>query len=222
VVLRSKFERPLPHPDAIYRSQLVDSLDVSDARPLRVILAPTGWGKSQLIAQWIDAHDGPVAYVALDPFDDDPSRCWTYILHAIAEALEIDLEDLVAALRAPALPLVTEIVEPLLVRIAERELLIVLENPGVLRDRLKVVERQLRLPPRTPTRPQRHALVEELSDREMALLRLLPGDLSQRELGQALHVSFNTIKTYNRQIYRKLNVSSRSDAVTTARAVGLL
>ncbi len=64
--------------------------------------------------------------------------------------------------------------------------------------------------------------VEDLTDREMALLRLLPGDLTQRELGDALHMSFNTVKTYNRQIYRKLGVSSRDDAVAAARAAGLL
>ena len=35
-------------------------------------------------------------------------------------------------------------------------------------------------------------------------------------------MSFNTVKTYNRQIYRKLGVSSRDDAVAAARAAGLL
>ncbi|MCB1006292.1 MAG: response regulator transcription factor, partial [Acidimicrobiales bacterium] len=48
------------------------------------------------------------------------------------------------------------------------------------------------------------------------------GDLTQRELGDALHLSFNTVKAYNRQIYRKLGVSSRDQAVAAARAVGLL
>ncbi|MDW3216576.1 MAG: LuxR C-terminal-related transcriptional regulator [Ilumatobacteraceae bacterium] len=64
--------------------------------------------------------------------------------------------------------------------------------------------------------------VEALTDREMALLRMLPGDLTQRELGNALHMSFNTVKTYNRQIYRKLGVSSRDDAIAAAQAAGLL
>lgn len=96
-----------------------------------------------------------------------------------------------------------------------------LPSPGILRDRLRVVERQLRLPARH--RPRRHDRpVEELTDRELRLLRLLPGTLSQRELGDALHVSFNTVKTYNRQIYRKLGVTSRDEAVAEAQTLGLL
>lgn len=35
-------------------------------------------------------------------------------------------------------------------------------------------------------------------------------------------MSFNTVKTYNRQIYRKLAVSSSEDAITAARAAGIL
>lgn len=93
--------------------------------------------------------------------------------------------------------------------------------PGVLGERLATVRRQLRLG-RAPVRPILGGPVEDLTDREIALLRMLPGDLTQRELGDALHMSFNTVKTYNRQIYRKLGVSSRDDAVAVARAVGLL
>lgn len=93
---------------------------------------------------------------------------------------------------------------------------------GILDDRLAVAKRQLRLQ-QTPIRRRTFAEpVEALTDREMALLRMLPGDLTQRELGNALHMSFNTVKTYNRQIYRKLGVSSRDDAIAAAQAAGLL
>lgn len=97
-----------------------------------------------------------------------------------------------------------------------------LGSPGILGERLATAQRQLRLG-QAPSRPRSYSdPVEELTDRETALLRLLPGDLTQRELGDALHMSFNTVKTYNRQIYRKLGVSSRDDAVAAARAAGLL
>ncbi len=93
---------------------------------------------------------------------------------------------------------------------------------GILGEGLSVARRQLRLQQRPPRAQAFASPVEELTDREMALLRLLPGDLTQRELGHALHMSFNTVKTYNRQIYRKLGVASRDDAIAAARAVGLL
>ncbi|MEM7322475.1 MAG: LuxR C-terminal-related transcriptional regulator [Actinomycetota bacterium] len=97
-----------------------------------------------------------------------------------------------------------------------------LPETGFLAGRARVVERQLRLPPAPGVTPSLDAPVEPLTDREVALLRLLPGTLSQRELGQALNVSFNTVKTHNRQIYRKLGVTSRDDAVAAARRFGLL
>ena len=71
---------------------------------------------------------------------------------------------------------------------------------------------------RTPT--QRPG--EELSERELAVLQLLPSQLSQREIGASLYVSVNTVKTHTKSIFRKLGVSTRADAVARARSLGLL
>ena len=57
----------------------------------------------------------------------------------------------------------------------------------------------------------------ELSEREVAVLRLLASDLSQREIGAQLYVSFNTVKAHNRSIFRKLGVSTRAEAVARSR-----
>jgi LuxR family maltose regulon positive regulatory protein len=63
---------------------------------------------------------------------------------------------------------------------------------------------------------------ERLTERELAVLSLLPAPLSQRELAQSLYVSQNTMKTHVRAIYRKLGVDSRDEAVLRARSLGLL
>jgi LuxR family transcriptional regulator, maltose regulon positive regulatory protein len=63
---------------------------------------------------------------------------------------------------------------------------------------------------------------ERLTERELAVLRLLPSGMSQREIGAALFLSQNTVKTHTRGIYRKLRASSRSEAVARARTAGLL
>ena len=65
-------------------------------------------------------------------------------------------------------------------------------------------------------------LLEDLTDRELAILRTLPGTASQREIGAALYLSINTIKAYNKNLYRKLGVNSRHEAVTVARRLGLI
>jgi len=66
------------------------------------------------------------------------------------------------------------------------------------------------------------ALTEDLTDRELSILRALQGTASQREIGAALFLSMNTIKAYNKSLYRKLAVSSRQEAVATARGLGLI
>jgi LuxR family maltose regulon positive regulatory protein len=69
-----------------------------------------------------------------------------------------------------------------------------------------------------PAAPRR----EPLSPGERAILRLLPSGLSQREIGGALDLSVNTVKTHCRNIYIKLGAGSREDAVARAQDVGLL
>lgn len=71
-------------------------------------------------------------------------------------------------------------------------------------------------------RPLAEGLVEEISERELSVLRYLPSKLSQREIAGELYVSLNTVKTHCKAIYRKLGVDSRQAAVQTARDHGLL
>jgi LuxR family maltose regulon positive regulatory protein len=89
-------------------------------------------------------------------------------------------------------------------------------DPGVLADRWKAVSRGLAVRTRS--------IVDgtELTKREIEILRMLPTRLSQREIGRRLFVSYNTVHSHIRSIYRKLGVSSRVDAVKRAREQGLL
>ena len=57
----------------------------------------------------------------------------------------------------------------------------------------------------------------ELSERELTVLRLLSGGLSEREIGRELFLSFNTVHSHVKSVYRKLGVSSRADAIARAR-----
>lgn len=62
---------------------------------------------------------------------------------------------------------------------------------------------------------------EELTPKELEVLRLLATRLSRREIGERLYVSLNTVKTHQRAIYRKLCVEHRSAAVRRAHELGL-
>jgi LuxR family maltose regulon positive regulatory protein len=72
------------------------------------------------------------------------------------------------------------------------------------------------------SRNERCAVGEELTPKELEVLRLLATRLSRREIGARLYVSLNTVKTHQRAVYRKLRVEHRSAAVSRARELGLL
>ena len=89
------------------------------------------------------------------------------------------------------------------------------EGVDVLQARLGCLRRHLAPPPAADG-------ASPLTEREVAVLRLLRGSLSLREIGQELYVSPNTVKTHAQAIYRKLGVSTRHDAVARGHEAGML
>jgi len=63
---------------------------------------------------------------------------------------------------------------------------------------------------------------DALSDREREILGLLAAGKSNREIAESLHLALTTVKWYNTNIYSKLGVSDRQEAIDRARAAGLL
>jgi LuxR family transcriptional regulator, maltose regulon positive regulatory protein len=98
---------------------------------------------------------------------------------------------------------------------AQDVLILYPDDVNALTIRLERLRRRL-------ARPRCADLVDPLTDREVAVLRLLRGTLSRREIGAELGVSPNTVKTHTQAIYRKLEVSNRHDAVDRGSDTGLL
>lgn len=96
---------------------------------------------------------------------------------------------------------------------------ILTSNPdaGTLGEQLQRLTRSLG---RSSQRPA--IFGDALTDRELAVLRLLPSQLTHREIAKELFVSLNTVKSHVRAIYRKMNVTSRVDAVEKARELALI
>ena len=65
-------------------------------------------------------------------------------------------------------------------------------------------------------------LVEPLSERELEVLQLIAEGLTNPEIASRLFLALNTVKAHTRNIYGKLNVHSRTQAITRAQALGLL
>jgi LuxR family maltose regulon positive regulatory protein len=66
------------------------------------------------------------------------------------------------------------------------------------------------------------AMIEQLSDRELDVLRLIAAGLSNAEIAAQLVIATSTIKTHINNIYGKLNVRSRTQAVARARELHLI
>lgn len=65
-------------------------------------------------------------------------------------------------------------------------------------------------------------LVEELSRRELEVLRLVAQGLSNHEISERLFLALSTVKGHNLKIFEKLQVKSRTEAMARAGKMGLL
>jgi LuxR family maltose regulon positive regulatory protein len=102
-----------------------------------------------------------------------------------------------------------------LAQLVDRQRLLVKNNAGFVADILAEMNPRQKAPEASP-------LVEELSAREIEVLRYLPTVLNASEIAGELHVSINTVKAHLRAIYRKLGVSRRREAVVRASALRIL
>jgi LuxR family maltose regulon positive regulatory protein len=83
-----------------------------------------------------------------------------------------------------------------------------------------VVESELTDPSRTQV--PKADLVEPLSERELEVLQLIAEGLSNQQIASRFYLSLNTVKAHTRNIYGKLGVHNRTQAVAKARALGIL
>ena len=72
------------------------------------------------------------------------------------------------------------------------------------------------------TSPKQQPLIEPLSPRELEVLRLVAAGCSNREISERLFLALSTVKGHNRNIFDKLQVQRRTEAVSRARELGLV
>jgi LuxR family maltose regulon positive regulatory protein len=73
-----------------------------------------------------------------------------------------------------------------------------------------------------PKRDPEFELVEPLSPRESEVLTLISEGLTNREISERLFLTLGTVKVHTRNIYGKLCVNNRTQAVAKARSIGIL
>ena len=73
-----------------------------------------------------------------------------------------------------------------------------------------------------PQQPNPAELVEPLTERQEKILRLVSQGFSSREIGEKLGISYYTVTTHIKNIYGKLQVNSRAEAINEAYKMGLM
>ena len=83
VLLEAKLAVPRGRAGSVSRAGLIEAARARDCRVVGVI-APAGYGKSTLLAEWAELEDRRVAWVSLDRLDDDPSALLAVLASAYA------------------------------------------------------------------------------------------------------------------------------------------
>ena len=82
-LLATKLHRPLPRAHLVRRPQLAARLTQGVMGPLTLVSAPAGFGKTTLLAQWLAESGMPVAWLSLEPGDNEPVRFLSYLIAAL-------------------------------------------------------------------------------------------------------------------------------------------
>jgi hypothetical protein len=73
-LVATKLRLPRSQPGFVVRPRLLERLAEGATRELTLVCAPAGFGKTSLLADWAHRSPLPVAWLSLDPGDNDPIR----------------------------------------------------------------------------------------------------------------------------------------------------
>ncbi len=102
--LTTKIYRPPLPADCVQRTDLLRLLDAGRSRPLTLVSAPAGYGKSVLASSWLEASDWASVWVSLDENDSDLKRFLSYLISAVRERFPQALATTRSLHQEPALP----------------------------------------------------------------------------------------------------------------------
>ncbi len=104
-LLLAKLAVPASPAAAVARPRLQDRMGDAGQARLTAVVAPSGWGKSTMLAAWAQspAWRGRAGWLSLDETDNEPIRFWTYAFSALDKVAPELTRDSLAVLRAPGL-----------------------------------------------------------------------------------------------------------------------
>jgi len=89
-LLQSKLRGPTIRAGTVHRSSLLERLVRDDVSPVVSVVAPAGYGKTTLLAQWAERDERVFAWVSVDEKDNDPKVLLTYLARALDAVQPVD------------------------------------------------------------------------------------------------------------------------------------
>jgi LuxR family transcriptional regulator, maltose regulon positive regulatory protein len=169
-LLATKLNLPHTRPDHLGRSRLIQQLDEGMAREVTLVCTPAGFGKTTLLADWAAGARWRVAWLSLDPEDNDSVRFWRYVIVALDRVCE-GLGELLALLTPPGAMSSQGVVTALVNRLQAQpdEIALVLDDYHLIGSR-PVHDGMAYLLGHLP--PQLHVVISSRSDPPLPLARL--------------------------------------------------
>jgi LuxR family transcriptional regulator, maltose regulon positive regulatory protein len=136
VLLATKLYLPGRQPGFVPRPRLLDRLEDGLKQKLTLVNAPAGSGKTALLADWARHNRRPVAWLSLDPGDNDPARFWRHAAAAL-DQVRPGIAGQVAPLIGPPAPrsfdgVVTALINEIAAHPADGEILFFLDDYNLI------------------------------------------------------------------------------------------
>ena len=155
--ISSKLNRPTVVENHILRPHLIAKLDHRLQRPLTLVSAPAGYGKTMLVSSWLEASTRPSAWVSLDKDDNDLRVFLSYLLTAIQSCHGTGFSDVgrqtLAMVNASTLASVSTLVGSLISEIdrVEQSFVLSLDDFHLIKDKsvLDFISKLLHHPPQS-------------------------------------------------------------------------
>lgn len=150
-IIRTKLHRPMVSKDHLHRDDLLRRYRQKRHRPLTLVSAPAGYGKSTFVSCWLDSCNTPSAWLSLDGNDNDTRLFLSYFISAIQQLFPLACGETLAMLKVAHLPPLSLLAGSLINEIEQiqKEFVLVLDDYHLIRNKKihQLVADLLRHPP---------------------------------------------------------------------------
>ncbi|MFL5613947.1 MAG: LuxR C-terminal-related transcriptional regulator [Gemmatimonadaceae bacterium] len=173
-LLETKLYVPRARSALIARPRLIEALREGAARKLTLVVAPAGFGKTTLLAEWLASPPrgvNAVGWVSLDPSDNEPSLFWAYFIRALQNIHPAVGTQAMSLLRSSRMPAIETILTTLIneIDMMDHDFVVVLDDYHVI-DAPAIHSSLTFLLDHLP--PRMHVVIDSRSEPELPLSKL--------------------------------------------------